>query len=152
MGETGVYYQGYRLEKDDLNVSFWSPSVYYPVGDSNAYSPYWIRYDVSWVDPSNGVPQRMGSLYRKAVELSTGLFRANFIIGDLWPSGTYRLRWKYKVSATSDVEYIERLFTVATAGIYEGSLVVTATYHSLSGTIRVTDPWHNLPATLTVVP
>lgn len=152
MSETGVYYQGYRLERDDLNIAFWSNSVYYPVGISNAYSPYWIRYDVSWVDPSSGVPQRIGSLNRRAEELRTGLFRANFIIADDWPTGTYRLRWKYRVSEASDVEYVERLFTVACAGLYEGSLNITITYHNLSGTISVTDPWHNLPASLTVIP
>lgn len=152
MGETGVYYQGYRLERDDLNISFWSNSVYYPNGFSNAYSPYWIRYDVSWVNPSTGVPQRMGSLNRRAEELRTGLFKANFIIADDWPTGSYRLRWKYRVSAVSDVQIVERIFTVACAGIYEGRLDIIATYHSLSGTITVTDPWRDLAASLTIVP
>ncbi|MBD3262614.1 MAG: hypothetical protein GF334_13255 [Candidatus Altiarchaeales archaeon] len=152
MAETGIFLQGHRLKEDELDSHFYSTSVYYPSGVPNAYSPYWIRYEIGWVDPDTSRYHRMGSENRIPYELDTGHYRANFIIGDLWPTGTYEIRWKYKIAAGSTEETKVYEFYVETAGIFDGRLEIVVTYNNLVGTLNILPDYQDLPGSFTIVP
>lgn len=112
------FYQGYRLLDTDLITSFWAYPVYYPSIYGNFYSPYWVRYGLGYID-DHGHYHEFGSRYRIPIELETGYYRPNFIIGDTWATGTYEVRWKYRVYQNSDIEYRSVQFKVLSSGIHD---------------------------------
>ena len=114
---TETIQQNYRLQQTDLNNLLYSTSVYYPPGVSYAYSPYWMRYGLGYIN-DNDHYHEIGPRYRIPEELKTGVYRPNFIVGEKWPVGTYEIRWKYRIHADSPIVYQSVRFTVTTAGIY----------------------------------
>jgi hypothetical protein len=116
--------QGYRLKAQDLNAVFYlSDSRYYSVLPS-LFSPYWVRYAVGYIQPGTERYYQIGPRYRLADERSTGVFRPNFIIGEDWLVGTYKIRWMYKNFENSLEEVREVLFEVETAGINNGTMAL----------------------------
>jgi len=132
------FLQGYRLMKDDLNVRFYSLNVYMPQGHWNLYSPYQVRYEIGFVHPDSGVYYRIGSEERIPVEISAGVFRANFIVGDDWSTGEYRIVWKYVDEFGGPTRAKCQKFLVNTAGIFDGVLAFVNS--------------QDLPASMNVIP
>jgi hypothetical protein len=106
------FYRGYTVDDNDLTVTFTSGGYYDISGLTTYYSPYWISYEVGWINPDTLVYNRLGPLDRVPLNTGVGRFYANFVIGLDWPIATYQIRWKYKVSDSSAVEYISNNFTV----------------------------------------
>jgi len=122
------FIQGYRLQQEDLNYSFYF--YRYP------YSPFWVRYGLGYINP-DGTYHEFGTRYRLPDELQTGLFRPNFAIGDDWYVGTYEVRWKYQIRENSAILIDSVQFQVTTAGIYN----TTGNYPE----------YYDLPASMTVI-
>jgi len=128
--------QGYRLGDDDLIKTFYRNSVYYSNSTGNFYSPYWISYEVGRFREDLNSYDPIGSLFRIPIELDTGVFRPNFIIGDKWDTGVYELKWKFKVSANAAEEKESVMFEVITEGILDSGLAVQY-YQDLAGSFDI---------------
>jgi len=104
------FIQGQALEDSDLNVYFYR--------DNLAFSPFFIKYELGYLR-SNNFYEKLGYGERTPRELNTGRFAPNFLIGDKWKTGYYRIVWKYRVSEASELleKYLD--FKVCTEGIYE---------------------------------
>lgn len=132
--------QDYRLNEADLNYSFYNDEVAYPFsGLTYRYSPYWVRYEIGIRQESNSSYFPIGSIFRIPDEISTGIYRPNFIIGSDWNTGDYIIRWKYKKSAGSVIEYAEVAFKVVTEGIKDFSEEVIGGYLDLPADLRIVD-------------
>lgn len=132
--------QDYRLKDGDLNYTFFDDDVSYLYnGLTQKYSPYWVRYEVGRIQESNLAYFPLGSLFRIPYEIETGIFRPNFIIGRDWKTGLYKIRWKYKKTAYSDVEYKEVPFIITTEGIYDFSEEVLGGYMDLAADLNIID-------------
>jgi len=110
-----IFSQGTRLGEDDLVTVFWAYPVYYPTIYGNYYSPYWVRYGIGYTE--DGHYHEFGARYRIPVEIKTGYFRPNFIVGEDWAVGKYEIRWKYKNYENSEIEYRSVEFEVCSSGI-----------------------------------
>ncbi len=130
------FLQGYRLMKDDLIVRFYSLNIYMPQGCWNLYSPYEVWYEIGFLDPVTAIYYRIGTDGRVPVEVSTGVFRANFIIGDRWSVGEYRIIWRYRDTADSGIRAKCEKFTVTTEGIFD-SVGVFHNFFDLAGSMTV---------------
>jgi len=133
-----IFRQDYRLKKSDLNITFFSVDVAYPYsGLPFKYSPYWVRYELGELQDITNAYYPMGSIYRLPDEVSTGVYRPNFIIGHDWKTGTYRLVWKYKKEVLSPVERLYVDFRVVTSGIYDNTEVLLGGYRDLPAELNV---------------
>jgi len=132
--------QDYRLKEGDLHYTFYSDSVAYPYGSlPQKYSPYWVRYEIGQVQEDNLSYYPKGSLFRLPVEVETGIFRPNFIIGPDWDVGLYKIRWKYKKSAGTNVEYADISFYIATGGLYDYSKKMLGGFLDLPADLNIID-------------
>ena len=132
--------QDYRLEEDDLNYTFYDDGVSYLYnGLTQKYSPYWVRYELGRIQESNLSYFPLGSLFRIPDELETGTFRPNFIIGHDWKTGLYKIRWKFKKTAYSDIEYVEVPFMVVTEGIYDFAEEILGGFLDLPADLNIID-------------
>jgi hypothetical protein len=130
----------YRLKDGDLNYSFYNDEVAYPYsGLALKYSPYWVRYELGRYQESNNSYYPQGSLFRIPYEISTGTFRPNFIIGPDWGTGNYVIRWKFKKSAESVIEYVDVPFKVISDGISDYSEGILGGYLDLPAHVNVID-------------
>jgi hypothetical protein len=104
---------GYRLMDEDLNITF-QRKLSFAYGPLSSYDPYILFYEIGTVD-SNLVYTRKGPLNRIPYEIRVGHFRANFIVGDEWPVGNYRIIWSYQVCQQDPVNVVSEDFQVATS-------------------------------------
>lgn len=126
-----IFEQGYRLQYTDLNTWFYTNTYVNAAPLDNIgttldlfpgaplpYSPFWVRYGIGYVD-GIGHYHEFGERYRMPVELQTGLFHPNFIIGSDWGTGIYEIRWKYRISDGDDIQVMKVQFYVESAGTYD---------------------------------
>jgi len=132
--------QDYRLKEWDLQHTFYADSVAYPYnGIAHKYSPYWVRYELGRIQEDNLAYFPLGSLFRIPDQLGAGVSRPNFIIGHDWKTGLYKIRWKYKKSANTDIEYFDVPFLVITSGIYDYSEEILGGFLDLPADLRIID-------------
>lgn len=83
------------------------------------YTPYTVWYEIGIVNEEcdKVVPVCGGP--KVPHEIRTGVLRPNFIVGDKWPTGLYRISWYFKDTAESILETRTQDFIVVTAGIYD---------------------------------
>lgn len=144
--------QGYRLQTDDLNTTFYTQGLIYPPDRTFAYSPYWVRYEIGYHHPTESRVLRIGPLNRKPVEKRTGLYRANFIVGERWTPGTYQIKWKYKISDVSDEETKTEDFEITTRGVYTTAFEILFCQRNLGGRVNVLLDAVNMSGSFTVLP
>jgi hypothetical protein len=132
-----TFIQGHRLRMEDLNIIFYSRDPRYYSVVPSAFTPFWISYAVGYIQPGTNRYYRIGPRYRLPEELSTGVLRPNFIIGEDWLVGTYKIKWFFQEFENSAVSVQEVLFAVESAGINNGTMLL--------------QNFQNLYASLTVV-
>ena len=114
-----TFFHGYRVDNNDLTVTFTGNTYYNISGRTVTYSPYWVSYEIGWVNPDTLVYTKIGPTDRKPLSYSVGYYYANFIIDFSWPTGDYQIRWKYKINSDSSVETIVNNFIVVSQlGLY----------------------------------
>jgi hypothetical protein len=104
---------GYRLMDGDLNIEF-QRKLSFAYGPLSSYNPFTLYYEIGTID-SSLVYTRMGPTNRIPYEMKVGHYRANFIVGDKWPTGTYRITWTYQVCQTTPVITVSEDFMVDTS-------------------------------------
>ena len=127
-----AFEQGYILTNNDLQVHFYNAG-------GQSMTPLKVSYAVGFL--SGGAPDQVyhtiGSITRIPIEMRTGLFRPNLMIGDTWVTGgPYQILWSYQVSEDSEVLTKGVEFSVVTAGIYD-SLPITTEYHDIAATVVI---------------
>lgn len=106
-----TFYTRYRLDECDLPIDFKANSSY--VGSqSMMFYPYFISYEIGYIQHDTIVYIRIGPLDRIPLQRSDGAYYANFIVDKDWCPGLYMIRWKYKLSASSGLEEADENFTV----------------------------------------
>ena len=108
--------QGGFIEPGVLDVVFMD-------ADGNYVSPSEVLYTVCAVDPF-GVEHVIGRPDRSPASVRTGRFSPNLKVGENWLTGTYRLKWLYKVSS-ADESFSLRIidFEVVSSGLYDVRMV-----------------------------
>ena len=86
---------GYRIMDEDLNISF-QRKLSFAYGPLSSYNPFYIVYEIGTVDGSN-IYTKIGPDNRIPYNIKIGVYRANFVIGDEWAVGKYRIVWKYQL-------------------------------------------------------
>jgi hypothetical protein len=159
-----VYDPGYRLQDEDLNVSFCAQGLTWPLGVAYFYTPNSVEYEIDFFN-TDGRLVSYGNADRIPEIVTQGVYRANFIVGDDWPTGFYQILWKYQTSANSSIETISKIFQVTTGGyisnIFEyhycnndlvGNFVVLPeVYRDISGSFAILPPYFDLPAQFVIV-
>lgn len=144
------FYSGYRLQDTDLNVTFFAQGVSYPPALTYPYSPYSLSYEIGFLN-YDGRILRVGPLNRIPYNIRTGVYRADFIVGDDWATGTYQITWKYKISANSDTQETIQQFEVLN---YLKTVMFQISYcrRNLPATFTVLIDSQDLPGSFTIVP
>lgn len=143
------FYSGYRLQDTDLNVTFFAQGVSYPPALTYPYSPYSLSYEIGFLN-YDGRVLRVGPLNRIPYNIRTGVYRADFIVGDDWATGIYQITWKYKISANSDTQETTQQFEVLN---YLKTVMFQISYcrRNLPATFTVLVDSQDLPASFTIV-
>lgn len=144
--------QGYRLQEGDLEQVFRTQGLTYPPGLTRLYSPYWVRYEVAYYHPTELRFLRIGPLNRIPENERTGVYRANFIVGDHWTPGTYRITWKYRISDASPEERVDENFEIVSRGVDSAIFTILLCQRNLPGRIVVLEANYDLPAGFTILP
>lgn len=101
---------GYRLMDGDLNVTF-QRKLSFAYGPLSSYVPYFLAYEIGSLDVDEAY-HRKGPENRIPYMIHIGKFRANFIVGDAWPTGIYRIVWKYQVCQIDPVMIASENFEI----------------------------------------
>lgn len=109
--------QGSFLTDHDL-VMCWVDS------QQRFYTPYTVWYTVGAVNTLCDRVVNVCGGPKDPYEINTGMLRPNFVVGDKWPTGLYRITWHYKDSSSSPLQTREFDFNVVTAGIYDSSMTM----------------------------
>ena len=104
---------GYRLMDTDLNITF-QRKLSFAYGPLSSYNPFFLVYEIGKVS-SLLVYTRIGPENRIPYEIKVGTFRANFIVGDEWTTGSYRIVWKYQVCQLDPIMVVSEDFEIATS-------------------------------------
>lgn len=144
--------QDYRLQEGDLNVSFYGQGLISPAALTVPYAPYYLSYEIDYYKATELRWIRLGPLYRLPEEVRSGVYRANFIIGDRWATGDYRIIWKYRISADSDLETKTYSFTVLSKGVENTILIISFCRKNLPGTFTVLIDIFDLSGSFNIVP
>jgi hypothetical protein len=144
------FYPGYRLQDTDLNVTFFAQGISYPPALTYPYSPYSLSYEIGFLN-DDGRVLRVGPLDRIPYNISTGVYRADFVVGDDWATGTYQLTWKYKISANSDTQETIQQFEILN---YVDNVLFQIFYcrRDLPATLVVLIDSQDLPASFAITP
>ncbi len=103
----------YRLMDQDLNIEF-QRKLSFAYGPLSSYNPFTLFYEIGTED-SNLIYTRMGPTNRIPYEMKVGHYRANFIVGNKWPVGNYRIIWTYQLCQTTPVISVSEDFAVSTS-------------------------------------
>lgn len=144
--------QGYRLKDGELQTVFHTQGLTYPPGLTYLYSPYWVRYEIAYYHPDESRYLRIGPLNRIPVNVRTGIYRANIIIGDHWTPGKYRIKWKYRISDASDIEDHSEEFSVLSRGVDSAIFEILYCRRNLGGRVDVLEAYKDLPGSFTILP
>jgi len=102
---------GYRLIESDLTADFVCSQSY--VGSlPKVFSPYFISYEIGYLQEETLVYIRIGALDRLPQKSQDGTYYANFIVNEHWDPGLYMIRWKFRMCSGSDLEESNENFTV----------------------------------------
>lgn len=144
--------QGYRLQEGDLETVFRAKGLTYPPGLTRLYSPYWVRYELEYYHPSEARYLRIGPLNRIPESVRLGIYRANFIVGDHWTPGTYRIGWKYRVSDAAPEQSFYEEFEIVSRGVDSSIFVILFCQRDLPARVVVLQESFDLPGEFVVVP
>ena len=146
-----IFYPGYRLQEEDLNVSFCAQGVAYPQNLAYFYTPYNLSYEIDfYTNDRKLVPY--GSRTRVPEIVTQGVYRANFIVGYDWPTGYYNIVWSYQTSLTGPVQTITNTFQVLNSGYRAVQFIYFYCNNDLPATFMVLPEAFDLPASFTIVP
>ena len=107
--------QGAKVDPGVLDIVFMDAQGDY-------VSPSSIFYAVCALDDF-GYEHVIGIEDRLPLNVRTGRFSPNFIIGVKWYTGNYRLRWSYKISTLDTVLVRNIDFEVVSSGVYDVRMV-----------------------------
>jgi hypothetical protein len=141
----------YRLQDKDLNISFYAQGIAYPPDLTYLYTPYFVSYEISYIDPDKG-PIIVGPRDRQPVLVKSGTYRANMVIDDSWASGDYQILWKFKVSEEADIEYSADIFEVNGLGVHEAQFILILCSRDLPAIFNVLQEAQDLPASFDIIP
>lgn len=116
---------GYRLRKDDLNIQF-VKKIGFRYGPLANYDPFYVAYEIGTV-ATDLTYTRIGPDARRPELVKIGTYRANFIIGDNWTVGDYRIIWKYQTCQTDPIQLSTEDFEVSASYSVGNSLGLTVT-------------------------
>jgi hypothetical protein len=145
------FVSGYRLQDDDLNMTFFAQGIAYPPYLTYSYTPYSVKYEIDYIDPINGL-RTMGTRNRIPQLVKPGTYRANLIIEDSWTPGLYQIVWKYKVSENSDIQESIEMFGVNDLGVHYVPFQIFFCQLDIPATFLVLQDLQDLPASFTIVP
>ena len=122
--------QSYRLTDSDLTkVYYWGETGAGVTGmpQVDGYvqpmpvQPYWVRYEVDFIDPVGLYPIRVGPFNRLPSNTLDGTYYANFAIGSKWATGDYQIVWKSQMTGETSTPFAQdaELFQVTSGGIYD---------------------------------
>jgi hypothetical protein len=94
----------------------------------------------------------MGNINRIPEKVTQGVYRANFIVGDDWPTGYYNIVWSYQTSLTGPVQTITNTFQVLNSGYRAVQFIYFYCNNDLPATFTVLPEAFDLPASFTIVP
>lgn len=144
--------QGYRLQTEDLNTSFIAQGISYPAGMAYAYTPYSVSYEIAYYHPTEARYLRIGPLNRVPEKIRNGLYRANFIVGEHWTPGTYKITWKYRISESSGEESKEEEFEITSRGVDSAIFTILFCQRNLPARVNVLIDIQDLPASFSIIP
>lgn len=122
--------QGYRLTDTDLTkVYYWGETgngaTGIPQVDGYAQplpvEPYWVRYEVDFIEPVGVYPIRVGPMNRIPSKTLNATYFANMSIGQKWATGDYQIVWRSQMTGETSTPFVEdaELFAVTSGGIYD---------------------------------
>jgi len=111
--------QDYRVGQNDLVFNIYARSYSAQPGVTFPCTPFWVRYDVGFIQPSTGLFVPIGSRNRLPQVIATGKVTPNFIIEGDWETGIYEIRWYCKTSETSLVQMTSVQFSVTSDGVHQ---------------------------------
>ena len=141
---------GYRLQEDDLNVTFFARGLTYPPDLTYSYSPYTLSYEIDFINTDNSV-KRVGPLNRIPEKVNGSAFRANFIVSGDWATGIYQIVWKYKPYSYSSIQEITQQFEILSNGIESKPFINKYCRNDLPATFTVLPDIIDLPASFTII-
>lgn len=146
------FIQGYRLQEGDLQTAFRAQGLTYPPSLTRLYSPFWVRYEVAYYHPTEARYLRIGPLNRIPENVQVGIYRANFIVGDHWTPGTYRLTWKYRISDAALEQRFSEEFEISSRGVDSAIFTILLCQRDLPGRVLVLQDVFDLPGGFTILP
>jgi len=108
-----IFPLGYRLMDEDLNITF-QRKLSFAYGPLSQYNPFFVAYEIGTVS-SSLVYTRLGPQYRIPYNIKVGTYRANFIVGDEWATGNYRIIWSYQTCEGDPTVEVSEDFQIATS-------------------------------------
>ena len=136
-----TFVQNYRLTETDLTKNFylgitgieftgigytgiWTTGVGItglPSAPPYPVNPYWVRYEIDYIEPVDQYPIRIGPLNRIPLTTFNTTYYANFIVGERWATGDYQIIWKSYMTGETGIPLLQSTdtFGVTGAGIYE---------------------------------
>jgi hypothetical protein len=121
--------QGQFLSDKDLFMCWFDPQ-------QRLYSPYKVWYIVGIVNENCNTVVPVCGGPKDPYVISTGIMRPNFIVGDKWPSGLYRITWYFQDVESGPVQQRDFDFEVKSAGIY-GSRVTLECFFDLPAELQI---------------
>jgi hypothetical protein len=142
---------GYRLQENDLNVTFFARGLTYPPDLTYSFSPYTLSYEINFIDSGSDI-KRVGPLNRIPEKVNGSAYRANFIVGGDWATGIYQIVWKYKPYAYSDTQNITQQFEILSNGITSIPFINLYCRIDLPANFFVLPDIIDLPASFAIIP
>jgi hypothetical protein len=109
--------QGQRLSHFDLILNMYARYVNSRPDETFLYTPFWIRYDVGFINSLNNQFTPVGSINRLPELIDTGKIHPNFIVGYDWKPGIYEIHWNYQATETSVKQMTSVQFSISSNGI-----------------------------------
>ena len=106
-------YPWFETGSEPTGLAYYQPTPY-PV------SPYYVRYEIDFIEPVGLYPIRVGPFNRIPGKTLSNTYYANLIVGNKWPTGNYQIVWKSLMGGETGVAFDEstETFSVTSGGIY----------------------------------
>ena len=146
------FYTEYRLQDEDLNVTFCAQGIAYPAGLTYSYNPYSVTYEIDYLDPNNDYePVPVGYRYRTPLNLKTGTYRANFVVDNRWSPGFYQIVWNYTISKDAPIQTQSEIFEIINEGVHYIPFEIYFCKNDLEATFVVLQDLLDLPASFVII-
>ena len=122
-------YQGSYLTNKDL-IMCWLDD------QQRFYTPYKVWYLVGILNENCNTVVPVCGGPKLPFIVRTGVMRPNFVVGDKWPAGTYRITWYFQDFKDGPVETRDFDFAVLSAGIY-GSRMTMECFFDLPASLQI---------------